>query len=134
MKTGITEKKNTGSDSLKKMSCKPLSTIFKCVITYNSFTNEQKHRLKDCNTLMSKPTCISQSSSCLAIDSQPKQLPLPTWALLALLWTLLPSGVAGGGSGWEIYLFKLVYGLKFLKVTSHEVQVQIWNPSRNLQI
>lgn len=43
---------------------------------------------------------------------------------------------AGGGRGgkmkrkdkterYYIYLFKLVYGLKFLKVTSHEVQVQI---------
>lgn len=94
---------------------------------------------------MSKPTCISQRSSCLAIDSQTKQLSLPICALSALLLTLLPSGVARGGNGGEIkrgdkteryyiYLFKLVYGLTFLKVTSHEVQVQIWNPSRNLQI
>lgn len=59
-------------------------------------------------------------------------------ALSALLLTLLPSGVAGrGGSGREIkkgkkteryyiYLFKLVYELKFFKVTSCiKIEVQV---------
>lgn len=35
-------KENTGSDSLKKVSCKPLSTIFKRVISCSSFTNMAK--------------------------------------------------------------------------------------------
>lgn len=38
---------------------------------------------------------------------------------------------------YYIYLFKLVYELKFLKVTSCvkiEVQVQTWDPSRYFQI
>lgn len=39
-------KENTGSDSLKKVSCKPLSTIFKCVINCSSFTNEAKAQVE----------------------------------------------------------------------------------------
>lgn len=37
---------NTGSDSLKKVPCKPLSTIFKCVISCNSVTNEAKAQVE----------------------------------------------------------------------------------------
>lgn len=39
-------KENTGSDSLKKVLCKPLSTISKIVISCNSFMNMAKAQVQ----------------------------------------------------------------------------------------